>query len=235
MRDEKARRSFALVSNNANSLRKSLSISSGTSGDSVIADSSRWDEDFTFDNIVLNTTVYRKAFIAQRSKAQLRDKQDEDSTFPKGKKSPSSTHSQETMKGIVALELDPKDAAINLGATGEQKSIETPLKTHPGDSSNKFPATATPNISSSNTNKDKPQTNEIPSLEQLPATGKAEASIATIAQNQNDGLSFFQDYYSPENTIHRRISILVTLPLCYGLTSHGRETNLVLREEMCWQ
>ncbi|KAH7360704.1 hypothetical protein BKA65DRAFT_547417 [Rhexocercosporidium sp. MPI-PUGE-AT-0058] len=105
--------SFARVSNDADSLRRSLSVSNNSSGGSATADSSRWDEDFMFDNIILNTTVYRKAFVKQQSKAQLRNKDDEDITSPKGRKSHLSSHSEETMRS-PAPKLVPKNSTFNL-------------------------------------------------------------------------------------------------------------------------
>jgi len=90
-------------------------VSNNSSRDSATADSARWDEDFLFDNIVLNTTVYRKAFIKQQSKTQLREENNEGHTSPKREKSPLSIHSEETMRG-PAPDVIPEESPLNLTA-----------------------------------------------------------------------------------------------------------------------
>jgi hypothetical protein len=81
MRNNRAKTSFRRVANDTASLIRSLSASNDSSRDGGTYEGTTGsllgDEDFSFDNIVLNSTVYRRAFVRQESKKQLRESNDD--------------------------------------------------------------------------------------------------------------------------------------------------------------
>lgn len=73
MRDRSSMLCFKRVSHDAESLRQSLTASKKSSSDQGTTYSFLGEEDFALDDIVLNSTAYRRAFVKQTSRAKLRE------------------------------------------------------------------------------------------------------------------------------------------------------------------
>ncbi|CZR58515.1 uncharacterized protein PAC_08407 [Phialocephala subalpina] len=87
MRSRQVRRSLKSVSNDAKSLKYSVSIARARPSDLSTTSSAIGDEEFGFDDVIINSTVYRRAFMRQQSKLELRSVQEvhnEDDTITDG-------------------------------------------------------------------------------------------------------------------------------------------------------
>jgi hypothetical protein len=73
LRNEKATRSFARVSSDIASLRRSLTAVNASSISTSSTGSVLRVEDSSFDDLVINSTAYRNVFVRQQSRLQLRD------------------------------------------------------------------------------------------------------------------------------------------------------------------
>jgi len=73
LRNEKATRSFARVSSDIASLRRSLTAVNASSINTSSTGSVLGDENFSFDDLAINSTAYRNAFVWQQSRLQLHD------------------------------------------------------------------------------------------------------------------------------------------------------------------
>lgn len=71
MRSQEVKRSLKSVSDDAKSLRDAMSISAMRATNLSTIGSMIGDEEFGFDDLVINSTVYRRAFMKQQSKLEL--------------------------------------------------------------------------------------------------------------------------------------------------------------------
>ena len=106
MRNDRARTSFRRVADDTASLIRSLSVSNASSRDvgtyEGTVDSLLGDEDFSFDNIVLDSAAYRRAFVRQQSRNQLKKCNDDTTTIPDTTKMALSIISDDTGGNIPA-------------------------------------------------------------------------------------------------------------------------------------
>jgi hypothetical protein len=71
MRSQEVKRSLKSVSDDAKSLRDAVSIIAVRATDLSTTGSMIGDEEFGFDDLVINSTAYRRAFMKQQKKLEL--------------------------------------------------------------------------------------------------------------------------------------------------------------------
>lgn len=118
MTNERARLSFARVRNSTASLRRSLTVSRNSVADASTIDSMLGNEDFSFDNDVLDSTVYRRAFARQQSKNQLRNS-------PAPAELGTSQHSREAPHQIIPRKKLNSEARKSI--TDDAKRLHIPI------------------------------------------------------------------------------------------------------------
>jgi hypothetical protein len=98
LRNEKAVRSFAQVSSDVASLRRSLTAANASSVNTSSTASALGDEDFSFDHLVINSTAYRNAFVRQQNRLRLQDNSRGSASSPENGSTTATIRSETTVK-----------------------------------------------------------------------------------------------------------------------------------------
>jgi hypothetical protein len=210
MRDRSNMLCFKRVSHDAESLRRSLAASNGSSGDQDTTYSFLGDEDFAFDDIVLNSTAYRRAFIKQTSKAKLREAtQDEGSPEAVQGTSELSTHPEE-ISGRVSSAVVRKSSKTSLVTL---QKVLPPLPGSPSASPRPSVDTARSQIAtpiadsyivrrlSETRPSSRPSSSNLVTTTSEATNPSPPAPPFSIAPNgtKSEQLAFFEDYYSNDH------------------------------------
>jgi len=132
MTNDRARTSFGRVANDTASLIRSLSVSNASLRDGGTyegtAESLLGDEDFSFDNIVLNSTAYRRAFVRQQSRNQLKESNDDTTIIPDATKRALSIISDDTGGNIpVEATRRSENKSGGLGQSEMPQRLAAPI------------------------------------------------------------------------------------------------------------